>query len=255
MLFSRYVRARKYHKTLSCNFFGVHVSLVHILTLLFTSAPRQHRRRRRRRRSANKPPALSSVKLSHHIWSEGEWRKARFLDHPILQVTKSDNLASGRPCPTTNPAIITAIAHTGAQSCLWWMPGFVVAGLSAEYLLPVSVNLTATNKTRIVITGGVVLRLRASSSANDRQSCAAMLYVSSAAHGFYLSCEVMADLGLVPVDFSSIRRYRPFQLLHHPPTYLLAPTINRTLDSVPVTLGACRPSLITTDLAHTLHAL
>ena len=34
MLFSRYVRARKYHKTLSCNFVGVHVSLVHSLTLL-----------------------------------------------------------------------------------------------------------------------------------------------------------------------------------------------------------------------------
>ena len=37
MLFSRYVRARKYRKTLSCNFFGVHVSLVtvHSLTLLY----------------------------------------------------------------------------------------------------------------------------------------------------------------------------------------------------------------------------
>ena len=34
MLFSRYFRARKYHKTFSCNFFGVHVSLVHSLTLL-----------------------------------------------------------------------------------------------------------------------------------------------------------------------------------------------------------------------------
>ena len=34
MLFSRYVRARKYHKTLSCNFCGVYVSLVHSLTLL-----------------------------------------------------------------------------------------------------------------------------------------------------------------------------------------------------------------------------
>ena len=37
MLFSRYVRARKYNKTLSCNFFGVHVSLVHSLTLLIVA--------------------------------------------------------------------------------------------------------------------------------------------------------------------------------------------------------------------------
>ena len=34
MFFCRYDRARKHHKTLSCNFFGVHVSLVHSLTLL-----------------------------------------------------------------------------------------------------------------------------------------------------------------------------------------------------------------------------
>ena len=35
MFFSRYDRAINHHKTLSCNFFGVHVSLVHSLTLLW----------------------------------------------------------------------------------------------------------------------------------------------------------------------------------------------------------------------------
>ena len=34
MFFNIYISARKHHKTLSCNLFGVHVSLVHILTLL-----------------------------------------------------------------------------------------------------------------------------------------------------------------------------------------------------------------------------
>ena len=119
-------------------------------------------------------------------------------------MTPSDYLAFGRPCPTTNPSIITAIADTDAQSCLWSMSGFLAAGFSAVDLLPVSVDLTAANKTRIEITGAVVLRLSASSSANDRQSCATMVYVSPAAHGFYLSCEAMVDLGIVPVDFPSI---------------------------------------------------
>ena len=36
MFFCRYDRARKHHKTLSCHFVGVHVSLVHSLTLLKT---------------------------------------------------------------------------------------------------------------------------------------------------------------------------------------------------------------------------
>ena len=34
MFFSRHNSTRKYHKTFSCNLFGVHVLLVHILTLL-----------------------------------------------------------------------------------------------------------------------------------------------------------------------------------------------------------------------------
>ena len=103
-----------------------------------------------------------------------------------VSVTQSDYLAFGRTCPTTNPSIITVIADTGAQSCLWSMSGFL-------------------DET----TGAVILRLRASSSANDLQSCATIVYVSPAAHGFYLSCEAMVDLGIVPVDFPSISPLPP----------------------------------------------
>ena len=89
------------------------------------------------------------------------------------------------------------------------MSGFLAVGFSADDLLPVSVNLTAANKTRIEITGAVILRLRALSPANDRQSCATMVYVSIAAHGFYLSCEAMVNPGIVPVDFPSISPLPP----------------------------------------------
>ena len=78
---------------------------------------------------------------------------------------------------------------------------------STDDLLSVPVNLA--NKARIEITGAVVLRLRASYSANDRQSCATMVYVSPAAHGFYLSREAMVDLGIVPVDLPSISPLPP----------------------------------------------
>ena len=136
------------------------------------------------------------------------------------------------------------------------MPGFVAAGFSAEYLLPVSVNLTAVNKTFIEITRALVPCQRASSSsANDRQSCAAMVYVSSAAHGFYLSCEAMFYIGLVPVDCPSISPFPPIPTSAPFNTDFVPPTINRTVDSVPVTLGAYRPSLRTTDPAHAIHAL
>ena len=138
---------------------------------------------------------------------------ARFLDHPTLQmqvsVTKSDYLTFGRLCPTTNTSLITAKANTGAQSCLWSISGFLAAGFSPDDLLPVPVNLTAANTTRIEIIGAVILRLRASSSANDRQSYATMVYVSSAAHGFYLTCEAMVDLGIVPVELPSISPLPP----------------------------------------------
>ena len=126
-----------------------------------------------------------------------------------ISVTKSDCPAVGRPCPTTNLSIITAIADTGVQSCVWAMSGFVAARFSAEDLLPESGNLTAANKPRIKITGIVVLCLRAPYSANDRKSCATMVYVSPAAHVFYLSYESMVDRGIVPVDFPSITPLPP----------------------------------------------
>ena len=44
-----------------------------------------------------------------------------------------------------------------------------------------------------------------------------MVYVSPAAHVFYLGYESMVDRGIVPVDFPSITRYHPFHLLYPPP--------------------------------------
>ena len=182
------------------------------LAQVSTLAMVKHRRKVNRR----KPQATrdfteigqSSVRLPHHIFSKGQWRRARFLDHPTLQlevtVLPSDYAAFRRQCPNISPSLITAIADTGAQSCLWSMSAFLAAGFSSSDLIPVTLDLSAANTSPIPVAGAVLLHLSVPSAKGNRPSCAAMVYVSSAARGFYLSWEVMMDLGIVSSNFPSL---------------------------------------------------
>ena len=200
------------------------------------------------------PPTCHSMQVSHRIWSEGEWRKARFLYHSTLQmqvtVTPSACLALGgqAPLPTCRPSVI---ADTGAQSCPWSMSGFTTVGFFTVDLLPVSVDLTAANKTHIEITEAMVLSLRPSYSAYDRQFCATMVYVSTATHWFYLSCVAMMDLHLDQLVTTHSFFCTRCTLHCGPP----APAININVDSVPVTLDAYGPLLGVRVPAHALLAL
>ena len=121
-----------------------------------------------------------------------------------MSVNHSDYQAFGRRCPTTAPTTITAMADTGAQSCLWSRDGFLAAGFSKEDLLPVHVDLVAANKSPITIDGAIIVRLQEIPLSDDKNSCATMVYVSKSAHGFYLSLEAMMDLGIVSHDFPSV---------------------------------------------------
>ena len=167
---------------------------------------RRHRRRPRFKQTQSEP--RSTQVHAHNIFSKGAWRRARFLNHPEVQlhmsVNNSDYRAFGRRCPTTAPTTITAMADTGAQSCLWSMDGFLAAGFSEEDLVPVHVDLVAANKSPITIDGAIIVRLQGVPLSDDKKSCATMVYVSKSAHGFYLSWEAMMDLGIVSHDFPSV---------------------------------------------------
>lgn len=153
-------------------------------------------------------PHPGKVNPSHHIFTKGEWRRARFLSHPevklMMSVHSSDYRTFGYRCPTITPTSITAMADSGAQSCLWSMDGFLASGFTHDDLIPVAMDLVAANKSPITIAGAIIIRLQGKSQSGEEISCATMVYVSKQARGFYLSCETMMDLGIVSHDFPSV---------------------------------------------------
>ena len=153
------------------------------------------------------PP--SQVNLFHHIFTAGQWKTARFQDHPRVNLTVSTNeadyLAFGRKNTPIKPFIVSAMVDSGAQSCLWSLKDFLSAGFAESDLLQVSVDLVAANRSPINVAGAIILRLQGRAKDSDKESsCASMVYVSKDVNGFYLSCEAMVDLCIVPSNFPSV---------------------------------------------------
>lgn len=144
----------------------------------------------------------------HQTFTKGQWRRARFLNHPrtdvTLSVDKSDYIAFGRKCPNVKPQQISAISDSGAQTCLWSYNEFLLNGFTDDDLMPVTLDLMAANKSPIPIKGAVLIRLHGTSKNGHEYASACMVYISPAAKGFYLSLEVMFDLGIVSGTFPSI---------------------------------------------------
>ena len=93
----------------------------------------------------------------------------------------------------------------GAQSCLWSLKDFLSAGIAESDLLQVSVDLVPANRSPINVAGAIILRLQGRAKDSDKEySYASMVYVSKDANGFYLSCEAMVDLCIVPSNFPSV---------------------------------------------------
>ena len=63
------------------------------------------------------PP--SQVNLFHHIFTAGQWKTARFQDHPRFNLTVSTNeadyVAFGRKNTSIKPFIVSAMMDSGAQ--------------------------------------------------------------------------------------------------------------------------------------------
>ena len=107
-------------------------------------------------------------------------------------------------CPNVNPVTISAMADTGAQSCLWSMDAFLAAGFLLSDLIPVKIDLVAANKSPIRIEGAIVVRLSADGADVITRSCATMVYISRQAKGMYISMENMMDLAIIPRNFPNV---------------------------------------------------
>ena len=93
-----------------------------------TDQPHPQRRQRRR---------LEVIALDHHIFTKGEWRRARLADHPRVRLNLSVDSPSHRSIE------IDAIADSCAQSKLWSLDEFISAGFDRDDLSPVTSDLKA----------------------------------------------------------------------------------------------------------------
>ena len=172
--------------------------------------------------SKSEPTSIAhqnAIASPHSIFTKGQWRKSKFKDHPrvelLLSVLSSDYKQFSKRCPNVAPTRITALADTGAQSCLWSLKEFESLGFLKNDLIPVNVNLMAANKSPITVEGAACVRLEGVASDGSKQSCSTMVYISRQAQGFYLSLENMMELGIVPRDFPSIKPSSSIDQVHH----------------------------------------
>ena len=171
------------------------------------------RRRRRRKHAKARQGSVgrfAPVTLDHHIFTKGEWKRARLRDHPRIPITISiDTSAQTRyrtPNRTSNTiAEVSAIADTGAQSDLWSMTDFIACGFSRDDLLPVRLGLSAANRSPISIEGAFFAKLTTQPHHSEVTSCRSMVYVSSSVHAMYLSYDSLLNLGVLSKDFPSLK--------------------------------------------------
>ncbi|KAJ8335347.1 hypothetical protein SKAU_G00386890 [Synaphobranchus kaupii] len=166
------------------------------------------------RRRCHAPTPRSSVdiptpvRLEHHIFSKGEWRRAKLRDHPRALITISVDMPVRQSDSTSDrgsvdKARVSAVADTGAQSDLWSLEEFLACGFSRDDLRPVRLSMSAANRSPIAIEGAFFARLSTASSGGGVTSCRSIVYVSSSVRAMYLSYESLLNLGLLSKDFPS----------------------------------------------------
>ena len=149
-------------------------------------------RRRRRGRPFRRP---NIVTLTHHIFSKGEWRRARLADHPRAKLT----LIPERNQST--PTCIDGLADSGAQSNVWSLREYIAAGHKVKDLSKVNLSLNAANKSAIRIDGAFFADITGVTAEGTTIVAKAMVYVSRDVNGFYLSYSTMIDLGMLAKSF------------------------------------------------------
>ena len=173
-------------------------------------------RRRTRRQQATSITEINSVEtdnisqiatlatVDHHVFTEGEWKKARPRSYPRIPVAIS--MASSHRSEFSVPvmqAYTVAIADTGAQSDLWALSDFLANGFSTEILSPVRLDLTSANSTEISIEGAFFAKIETNFEDKMVTSCYSMIYVSKSVKSMFLSHETLLNLGLLPDGFPS----------------------------------------------------
>ena len=173
------------------------------------AAPTCPRRRRKKHAAVTGKDGktASPVTPDHHIFTKGAWRRARLRDHPKVAVSISMDTTPRQHGPIPNPTVtadVSAVADSGAQSDLWSLTDYLAHGFPRDALAPVTLGLSAANRSPISIEGGFFARIVTRNRQDKVATCRSMIYVSTSVQGMYLSLETMLNLSILARDFPTI---------------------------------------------------
>ena len=150
------------------------------------------------------------IPMPHHIFDGTKgWMQTPVEPHPTITLTaftdESDYNHLRLPCPIMKPTKATIVADSGCQSSLMGLKYMYKLGLKKSCLIPVKGKMSAINGEGINILGAVFLRLEGTDeSTGQAVQTAVMVHVSESTEKFYISCQAMRELGIIPHDFPKV---------------------------------------------------
>ena len=152
--------------------------------------------------------SVDSVSLDHHIFTQDGWKRASSAAHPQLRLRlttdKLDFKHFNARFPKIQPKYVDVVVDSGAQSCLWSRSAFLKSGFCKDDLIPVSQSLRAANAAPIRIDGATIVRLAGTTNSGSTIEAATIVYISPDTDTFFLSKDVMIQLGIVGKDFPRV---------------------------------------------------
>ena len=130
--------------------------------------------------------------------------ETRALQHPKASI--SIQFAEGN---NTAWAPVEAIADTGAQTNVWGLEDFQMAGFSVGDLRPSSMKIRAANSNPMNIVGQFKGVFKGKSPTGEDILCEDTVIVSDSVKGFFLSCNTMKDLLIIDKQFPIIGSVAP----------------------------------------------
>ncbi|KAK4305128.1 hypothetical protein Pmani_022960 [Petrolisthes manimaculis] len=113
------------------------------------------------------------------------------------------------PCPPNRSATITAIADSGAQTCLMGLQIMKNLGLRQQQLTQITKRILAANNEEINVLGAVFLKLSGLNPKGKQLETATVVYVTDSTNRFYLSRAALEQLGVIGPDFPKIGALGP----------------------------------------------
>ena len=152
-----------------------------------------------------------SIKISHKEYSVIDgWVNNKKKTHPqvtvAIEVSEDDFKSFGIPLPKKifNSVNRIAVADTGAMTMVAGEELVVGLGLTKHDLIPVTIDLSAANNSKINILGAIFIIVWGRGKRGEKISTRQLCYIQQDGHKVYLSENACKNLGLITKNFPLI---------------------------------------------------